>query len=56
MTDAEIVLKLWQSVVLTKEEYKIFCSEGNVKPDDKINADAMSRPKKTYEVRDREYT
>jgi hypothetical protein len=48
---------LWgQSVVLTKDEYQLFCSEGKIFP--QTNADPateMSR-KKAFELRDREYT
>jgi hypothetical protein len=43
-----------QSVVLTKDEYKIFCSKGDTKAD-KDESTEM-KPKKAYEIRDREYT
>jgi hypothetical protein len=45
-----------QSVVLTKEEYKLFCSEGKIIPPSNSDpATEMSR-KKAFELRDREYT
>ncbi len=45
-----------QSVVLSKEEYKLFCSEGKIAPPSNSDtATEMSR-KKAFELRDREYT
>ena len=47
-------MRVTQSVVLTKDEYKLFCSKGDVKPDK--GGSAQMQPTKVYEIRDREYT